>query len=243
MKNTPLKSIQEEVLEKIRAGNVRRRPRAYFVVRVIATILVGALVLIASAFLISFILFSLHESGEQFLLGFGLRGIQTFLLLFPWALFFISVALIFLLQWLLQGFKFAYRVPLLNIFLIICGITVVLGIGIAQTPIHSSLQGAADRDQLPIFGNIYKQTHDTHEDQGVYRGVVTEIQDHSFTIVNNDGDRDHDDGTFTILIPVGSALPFPAIGSHVLVLGSSELGVIEARNIQILSPGKDPAAQ
>ena len=217
---------------------VHRRPRAYFVMRIIAAVIVSILLLIASAFVISFMLFSLHESGEQFLLGFGLHGIEVFFILFPWIPALFTIALLFLLEWLLQGFKFGYRVPLLNIFLSIIGISIVLGVLINFTPLHATLLKFADKKELPIIGDSYEHIFDSHEDQGVVRGTVISASQDSFEVYHNDYDRDPDDGTFTVKLPPSSGLTLPQVGDNVLVLGDpAPAGYIDAEHIQLLPSG------
>ena len=235
--HSPKDSIQQAVLDKVRAGQIHRRPRAYFVMRIVATIVVSFLVLIASAFVISFILFSLHESGEQFLIGFGIHGIEVFFILFPWVPTLFTVTLLLLLEWLLQGFRFGYRIPLLPIFLGIIGASVVLGVLINFTPLHTTLLGFADKKELPLIGDYYEHIFDPHEDKGVSRGLVVSVSQNSFVVYHNDYDRDPDDGTFTIHVATSSTLSLPHVGDNVLVLGDLEPGnYIDAEHIQELPP-------
>ncbi len=236
--NQPKDSIQQAVLDKVRGGEIHRRPRSYFVMRVVATVVVSVLLLVASAFVISFILFSLHESGEQFLLGFGLHGIEVFFILFPWVPTLFTIALLFLLEWLLQGFKFGYRLPLLNIFLGIIGISIVLGVLINFTPLHEILLTSADKNELPIIGSSYEHIFDSHENEGFCEGVVVSTSQTSFVVYHDDHDYDRDDGMFTVQIPPNSGLMLPHIGDDVLVFGDPEpRGYIEAEHIQMLTPG------
>jgi hypothetical protein len=226
----PTDSIQQAVLEQVRAGTIRRTPRLYFVLRIVATAAVGVLLLAASSILVSFILFSLHESGQELLLGFGLEGIKVFLSLFPWLITFFVIGLIILLEWLLQGFRLGYRIPILQIFLGIVGISIVLGIIISSTPLHTHLLHDADNDQLPIIGPAYEHIFDAHEDHGVSRGVVVSTTTMSFVIQHNDLDHDPDDGSFTIHLTHN--LLMPQVGEHVLVFGTPEPdGSIDAKNI------------
>src|SRR5450631_2060080 len=95
-------NIQQAVFDKIRAGKVSMRPRAYFVARIILLAGLSVAVLALAMFVLSFALFSVHESGEQFLLGFGLRGVLTFFSLFPWWSLLCTVLLILLIDHLLR---------------------------------------------------------------------------------------------------------------------------------------------
>src|ERR1035437_8027474 len=128
--------IKNIVLKKIRQGNIHMRPRIYFIIQIILVIAVTLIALIASAFVISFAFFSIHESGELFLLGFGIRGLFTFLSLFPWFTLVVTLILIFILEWLLRHFKFNYRVPILKMFILALLGIVLIGLLVVTTPIH-----------------------------------------------------------------------------------------------------------
>ena len=54
--------INNEVLERIKSGKAHMHPRAYFVAQIIVTVAVAVLALALSAFVLSFIIFSIHES-------------------------------------------------------------------------------------------------------------------------------------------------------------------------------------
>ena len=239
MEHNSHNSIRQNVLEKIKSGKVRKLPRVYFMLRIAATLFVSVLLLVVSAFVFSFMLFSFHESGEQFLLGFGLDGIVAFLMLFPWPLFVMDVLLLVLLEWLLQGFKFGYRIPLLNFGLGIFAVSFIVGALINLTPLHTFLLQRADNKELPVVGDAYEHIFDRHEQQGVCRGIVTDVNadDSSFVIHHNDRDQDVDDGAFTVSPAAGVVLPPVHVGDRVLVFGHPDQSQhIQARNVQVLPP-------
>ncbi len=234
MNKTHLKQqIQNGVLEKIRDGKVHMRPRIYFVARFALTILIAVFALVISAFVISFVFFSVHESGEQFLLGFGSKGILTFLLLFPWMSLLLDLVTLFVLEWLLQGFRFAYRISLLTIFLGIFACSTVLGILVNLTPFHGVLLNQADQGALPIIGEMYESIRDSHASQGIFRGSIRSMQGNKIVLVHDDYDHDGDDGVHTIILP--SNYPPLKVGDRVYVFGAPIDGVIQARGIQKLS--------
>jgi len=226
------REIQKNVLERIKAA--RMHTRAYFVVRFLFTAAVALLALAVSAFVLSFIVFSVHESGEQFLLGFGLQGVATFFVLFPWLSLAADVALLFLLEWLLQGFKFGYRISLLSVFLCVLAASALLAIIVDLTPIHGALLDQADRGSLPIVGEMYEGIRGSHEGQGIFRGTVTSVQGNDITITHNDGDHDADDGTWTVALPQGG--PAFQVGDRVYVFGSLNGQTVRAYGIEKLSP-------
>jgi len=228
-------NIQLKVLEKLKSGNVRMRPKLYFIFRLLIISLVVFIALGVSAFVMSFAFFSVHESGEQFLLGFGVRGIITFLLLFPWLSILLDISIFFLLEWLLRRFRFAYRVSLLSVFVGILTLSIILGITVNLTPLHGILLNQAENGGLPVIGKLYESIRDSHSDKGVFRGTISLIQGSTIMIIHNDKDHDDDDGTHIVILPSGGH-PALQVGDRVYVYGISANGAIEARGIQKLAP-------
>ncbi len=231
--NLILKKIHDTVLHQVETGSLRVHSRRFFMIRFAATVAVAVLAFLFSTLVMSFIFFSIHESGEQFLLGFGGAGVLTFLELFPWVAFVVDIALLVLLEWLLQGFKLGYRVSLIVIFIGIFGGSAVLGFLIDLTPLHSTLLGLANKGELPIVGGVYESLRDNHAAQGVFRGMVVAVSEHSIIIAHEDNDRDGDDGVWNVQVPLGSG-PFH-VGERVYVFGLLASSTIEAQGIQLLS--------
>jgi len=229
-------NIQKKVFERLKHGNIPMRSRAYFIVRATIAILLSVLVLALSAYVLSFIAFSIHESGEQFLLGFGERGLYAFLGLFPWFTLIIDIALIFLLQWLLQSFKFGYRFSLLAVFGAVVFVSIVAAGLIDLTPVHNDLLGMADRGELPIGGELYESVRDSHEDRGVFRGTIATIEGDRIVITHDDGDHDADDGTRTVTLPIGYSTTTFNVGERVYVFGALGSSTIQAYGVGRLSP-------
>lgn len=226
--------IRREVLARIASGRTHVRSRVYFVARVALTALTALIALALSTFVLSFIVFSLHESGEQFLLGFGASGVLAFLQLFPWIPLAIDLLLLVLLEWLLQGFRFGYRFSLVTVFLAVFVASALLAFALNLTPVHPALLSDADHHDLPVIGPMYENIRGSHAGQGVYRGTVGSSSPHEFILGHDDGDHDEDDGTWTVIPPAGSPPPPP--GSRVFVFGTAHGTTIQAAGIQPLSP-------
>ena len=227
--------IQSKVLERIRGGKTHMRSRAYFVARIVVTAAVALLALAVSAFVLSFIIFSIHASGEAFLLGFGARGIFTFFALFPWLSLIFDIALLIMLEWLLQGFRFGYRVSLLTMFVVVFAASALLGVLTELTPLHSTLLDRADRGGLPLIGEAYESIRDSHQDKGVYRGTVASVAGDQIVVMHNDGDHDPDDGTWACDLPPESGATL-RIGDRIYVFGTKVGNVVQALGFQKLSP-------
>jgi len=222
--------LKHNVLAQIKAGRVHMHSRAYFALRAIGVVGIAVLAFVATAFVASFILFSVHESGVGFLLGYGPQGVATFVTVVPWTLFVLSVGCLVAAAWVWQS-RFAYRIPLIEgLMIVFGGATLAAGI-VALSPIHGMLLGAADRNQLPLFGPFYEQVHDSHRGQGVFRGVVNSIATSSFVLRHDDTDRDTDDGTWVVMPPPHFDLGQIQTGERLYVAGQEHQGVIRAYGI------------
>jgi len=212
--------IQKKILEKIKAGEIAKRPRLFFVLQVIVLIALAALTFALSLLVLSFIIFSIHESGEQLLLGFGQQGVLTFFALFPWLTLALVIVLLVTLEWLLRNFRAGYRIPVLQIFLVLLVIAAAGSLLINFTPLHTSLLDLADHDSLPLMGGMYEEVHDPHVQQGVFRGDVTAIATSTFTCAHNDRDHDTDDGSWVVQPPPQFDMHTLHLGERVYVAGS-----------------------
>ena len=227
--------IQKSVLDKIRAGGVPMHSRTYFILRTVLVGLAGAVLLAGAFFALSFVFFSIHESGVRFLLEFGEQGLTAFITLFPWTSLLVSLAFLVILELLVRQFTSAYRFSLLRIFLWVLVIGVAGGTLIGFTPFHASLLSAADNDRLPVLGPLYEQVHDSHIDRGVYRGNVVSVAESYFIISHNDTDRDSDEGVWNVVPPEGFDLGTLSVGNKVYVAGRLKHGVVYAYGIRPLS--------
>lgn len=238
MNNDPLqKHIPEKVIERISREKIPMRSRAHFIIRIALTGTVSMLALILSAYVLSFIAFSIHESGEQFLLGFGMRGVRIFLVLFPWGALIADTLLIVLLEWLLQRFAFGYRIPLLKLFGLLAALAAFGAFLIGLTPIHSTILDTADQGSVPVIGEWYERIRTSREENGIFRGTISSIQEDRITITHDDTDHDADDGTHTIILPAGYPADALRIGERVYVLGTQTgTTTVQALGIDRLSP-------
>ena len=219
------------MLQKIREGRISMRSRAYFLARLILTSVLVVVTLLLSLFVVSFIVFSVQESGEQFLLGFGQKGLQTFLILFPWFTSSVAIFLLIILEWLVHSFKFGYRIPMLRIFFGIVIVAVVGSALVSLTPLHSTLLEKADNNQLPLIGAVYEEIHDSRAPKGFFRGEVRSVATSSFVITHNDRDRDADDGSWVVVPPPEFDMKTITVGKKVYVAGETEKETVSAYGI------------
>ncbi|MEI6057676.1 MAG: hypothetical protein WCQ60_01745 [bacterium] len=194
-------NLQQNILEKIKAGDIKMRSKSYFIVHLVLLIVLAILVLFTSAFLISFIMFSIHMSGRFFLLGFGWRGLGVFLLTFPWSIFLIDAVFILALEWLLKRFQFMYRSPLVYTLGGVVLVTLATGFVINATPLHDVLFHQEQRGPVPVIGGFYERIQRPPHELGVFRGTVMSLSGNTFIIENTDQDNDADN----MMLPIGAS--------------------------------------
>ncbi|HTE48938.1 MAG TPA: hypothetical protein VK675_03470 [Candidatus Paceibacterota bacterium] len=223
--------FKNRILEKVHKKEILMYPKIYFIVRLILAGLISIAAFFLLIFSLSFVFFSIQESGRQFLLGFGIQGIITFMILFPWVMIIFTAILFFLLEWILRHFKFAYQLPVVRIFIYSLFVTIFASILFTLTPIHLTFLKKADVDELPIIGGIYESIHDSAKDKGVIRGNVYSIQNNSLILSHNDNDKDADDGTWNVIFPAGFDLAKFRVGEKVYVAGKIDGNNIYAYGI------------
>ena len=233
------KKLKDSVLEKIETGKINMKPRFYFVAEVTALIVVAILTLLTSSLLVSFIIFSLIASGKLFLLGFGVRGLLTFFVLFPWSLLIVEIIFIILLEWLIKKFKFGYRSSLTRLVFVILLISIALSVVIIITPFHNILQNRAEQRNLPIIGSYYRGLRRPIPDQEIFRGVVSNVGTSSFVIDQSVDVDDNEASNSYYLIDLPPNVPssfFPSVGDTVFVAGKlTSYDTVEAYGIQKFS--------
>ena len=235
---TDTKKITQSVLDRIRSGEVSMRSKGYFMLRAALLIVVAGLTFLVAISLAAFISFDLRISGHESLLGFGSRGLSTFLALFPWPLAVVGIGLVLLLSKLLQEFRLGYRRSFALLLLAFALAAALIGLLVDRaTPFEDDLFERAEQGALPAFvGDAYSREHRIapHE-KGVFRGRIASIGDISFSMTYDDFDGDEDEErTWTVILPPGFSTSTLIIGARAYVAGDADEGVIRAYGIRIL---------
>ena len=170
------KSIKNGVIEKIKEKKVKMKPKSHFIIEGLIFALVLIFVLFLSIFFVGFILFVLKIAGFWFLPQFGILGLKTFFISFPWTLFLIGSLLIFVLAILFQRFEFSWQRPVIYSFFLIFIIVIFAGIVSAKTPFHETLLQNAIKGKLPIAGTLYKK-YSLVTPKNTHFCTVTEIKE------------------------------------------------------------------
>lgn len=226
--NQQQNSISNAVLNKIKSGEVKIRPRIYFVLKT-ALIISGAVVAVLFAlYLISFIVFAMRATGIWFLPGFGFFGMRLFLTSLPWILILLALIFIVGLEIFAKNLTFVYRRPIIYSLLAIIVFAFVGGFIIDRVKFHENLFWRAQERRLPIMGNFYRHPNIT-EPRDVHRGVVSEITNSSFRI------KKPDNQSLTIILRPETQLPLGKEikeGDIVVVMGRQDDDTVYALGIR-----------
>jgi hypothetical protein len=120
---------------------------------------------------------------------------------------------------MLRYFKFSYHLPILRIFVYTVAATLFFSVLLTFTPIHINLLKKAEMNELPIIGGMYEAIHDSEQAKGVIRGNVISIQNNTFVLSHDDGDKDADDGTWNVIPPPNFNVSNLYLGEKLYVAG------------------------
>ncbi|MEA3452936.1 MAG: hypothetical protein U9Q96_01190 [Patescibacteria group bacterium] len=180
-------STSDKVLEKIKQGQVKMRPKIYFILKTLLVVLGIIISTLFALYLISFIVFALRASGAWYLSGFGFEGMKASIVLIPWVLILVALILIIVLEILVKRFSFSYRQP---IFYTLLGIIIFVFLGsfaIGKTGFHTNLFQRARDGRLPVAESFYRG-FGMGKFKNVHRGTVSELKENGFTIKTRRGD-------------------------------------------------------
>lgn len=220
-------SVSDKILNKIKKGDIKMKPKIYFILRMILLTLGVLFLFLFIIYLISFIMFSLRTSGLLFMPRFGFFGIGILFSSLPWLLILLAITLIIVLEIFTKHFTFIYRQPLLYSLLIIIVLILTLSFLIEKTPFHSNLFLSARERHLPMFGPFYRNygappLHDVH------RGVVSEITENGFTM-----ETPRDEALNIIITPETRIISEEEIkkGDELVIFGARNDGTVQAIEI------------
>jgi hypothetical protein len=214
----------QNVIDAIKSGKAKMRPRWFFIWRTVLIIGVTAVVLLLLLYVTSFIIFALHQNGAWFGLYFGLSGWAVFLKALPWGLLLLSFALLVLLANLLKRYAFIYHQPLFY-FLFAFIVLVILGsFLIAATSFQPGFTRYA-AENIPMMGSFYQ--FEMASPATIHRGEIVAFIGTGFIIENSLGI------TSTVVVAPGVGFSSFHLGDTVLVYGSRQAdGIIEAFGVE-----------
>ncbi len=179
--------LHEKILEAIKDKKIKMQPKWHFWLRA-GLVITGVLILMLTLlYLVSFIIFMLHQTGGWFAPSFGFRGWRDLLFSFPWLLLLLSLIFIIILETLVKRYAFAYRYPLLYSVAGIMMFVLVGGFIVAATPFHDKLSKFSKENKIPLAGKFYRELGQRQFNH-IYLGKVTELGQNEFLIENRLGE-------------------------------------------------------
>ncbi len=236
--NTQQNNITNDILQKIKTGQVSMRPRYHFVIKLVALAITIFVTFILSSFIVSYVIFSIKTSGQTSLLDFGPRGLYHFILALPWFILVADVLLITFIDWLLKSFRFGYKSSVLFLLVVTMVSITVLATIINYTSFHKILLRKAENRNLPVAGGLYMGIRMSHGNNGMFRGEIISIESTStFYIKHTDYDGDETGQIVEIFTPTNSDVftLFLQPGDEVFVAGDKIAGGIRAYGIRKLT--------
>jgi hypothetical protein len=223
-------SLERDVMDAIRTGRVKMRPRWRHVLSSVLAAIGAIILLLTLLYIMSFAIFMLRQSGALFVPVFGMRGLFSFFAAIPIVLIILLIVFMIILEVLVRRYAFTYRRPLLVSVLAILAIVFLGGYALERTHIHNALFLEARRPGglPPLIGQMYRAGG--QHIPGIYRGVIVSLIPNGFVIVDENGA-----GTTTVFIDPSTRLPLGAdftLGDEVVVFGDGASGTVHAFGIR-----------
>ena len=140
---------QNAVLNKINSGELKMRPKFYFVLQGFLTAATAILLFMISIFLISFIFYLLRVNNAD------REDLHLFLQFFPWILIGAALLITIALSLILKKYSFAYHKPLLFLPLGIILIIIALSLIMQLFAFHERFEPLTERRGTPLFSPFY----------------------------------------------------------------------------------------
>jgi len=221
-----------ELMEAIKSGKVKMRPRRYFLLRDALAVTAIVIILLIVVYFASFIIFVLHQSGAWFVPVFGLSGWFALFYALPWVLIALSGLFVIALAFLAKRYQFGYQWPLLYSVLGAFFLIVAVSFFFVQTSFSDALFDSPVPRML--LGEYYPGVG-LLAPNDIHRGEVIAVTPYGFVMQNLSGGE-----TSTIIIASGTDLTFLGglhVGDNIVIFGDrSATGTIRAVGVEKVTP-------
>lgn len=213
--------IKQEVLAKIRAGDISMHSSGYFAFRIGVFAFFSILAILCSILIFNFISFSIRFSGQDALLGFGTRGFFFFFKMFPWPLFILDIVFIVAAARALRYFRFGYRNPALVLLAALLLLTFALGLFMdRETPFNDRILVHAMHHDLGPLDDVYQNARRPGPPEGgVCRCTITAISPLGAVVAQNPYASTT---PLSLVLPPGFATSTLHVGETLFIAGDRE---------------------
>ncbi len=221
--------ITEEVVSKIERGELKMKPRVYFIAK---SILVIGFLILSFLFVLYFgslIIFILRINDIFLFHGMGFHVIRSILLSFPWYLVILIFILITLIETIGKRFRFIYRKPFIVSLFTILVLVIVSSFLIEKSSLHYSFFRMAEEERLPLAGRMYRDLGNLDVDN-VYFGKILE-KDNNFWTMELENEKTVN---LKITEKTRGRRIFSEIdeGNKVIIIGEMKEGLINVSNLK-----------
>ncbi len=218
------KPISQKVISRIEKGELKMRPRVYFIAKTILIAGFLALVFLLALYFGSLIIFVLRINDIFLFHGMGFQATRNVLLSFPWYLVLLVIGLVILVELIAKRFNFVYRKPLIVSLLIILTLVFLSSFLVEKSSLHYSFFRLAEQERLPLAGRMYRDLGNL-EIENVYFGKILEKKDNLWIMELDSGEE----VGLKITEKTRGRRVFSEIkeGNKVIVIGKLEDGLID----------------
>jgi hypothetical protein len=223
------KLISQRVISKIEKGELKMKPKAYFVAKTILIVGLLTLVFLLALYFGSLIIFVLRINDVSLFQGMGFQVIRNVLLSFPWYLVFLTLTLVVLIELIAKRFHFIYRKPLIVSLFVILALVLLSSFLIERSSLHHSFFRLAEQERLPLAGRMYRDLGNL-EIENVHFGTILEKKDDLWMMELDNGEA----AGLRITEKTRSRRVFPEIeeGNKVIVIGELKEGLIDVESFK-----------
>ncbi len=176
--------IAEKVISKIKKGELKMKPKAYFIAKSILVIGLLILTILLILYFTSLVIFVLKVNDILLFHGMGFQATRSILLSFPWYLVLLIFVLLILIEIISKRFQFVYRRPLLLSLFVILSLIAISSLLIERSSLHYSFFRLAEREDLPFIGKMYRDLGNLDMDDA-YFGIILQ-KENDFWIMELD---------------------------------------------------------
>jgi uncharacterized membrane protein len=221
--------IENKIFDAIKSGEVKMRPRWYFLLRNTLGVVAIVIILLIVVYLASFIIFVLHQDGAWFVPVFGLSGWFALFSALPWMLILLSALFVVMLAFLAKRYQFGYQWPTLYSVLGAIFLIAAVSVLFIQTSFYDEFFSSSIAQDVPFLG-MYYPGFGTLEPNDVHRGIIILTDVKGFVLQDNAGNISN------VFVGPSTTVPFGSVfqtGDSAVVFGDrSSTGTIYAVGVE-----------
>ncbi len=220
-------TFKKEILDKIKNGELDMKPKWHFVLKS-ALLLVGTVIAaLLAVYFLSFVIFTLKETGVGFSVLYGFKGISLFVMHSPWILISATVVFVGILYLLITHYSFSYQKPLVYSMVGVVLFALVGSVIIEQTTMHAKLQQYSEQTEVPVFPPMYRGAK-ALPTENIVHGEILEVTEQGLIVESVAGEIVIDINERTRQRP-GSEY---RVGERVIIYGEKNDGRVQAFGIR-----------